>query len=174
MSATSANPTDDKATCVRAMEIMTTGTVEDFAQVYTADALDREAHEHPPLRGPEGLHRSAARLRDAYSDMRWDVHEAVQEGELVVLHTTMSGQQTGTATAFKPGGEVAAVFPSRGRTFSVTQTHWFRMEDGKIAEHWANRDDLTMCRQLGWLPPTPGYIAKMVLARRQAQRAAKV
>lgn len=172
MSATSADATDDKATCRRAMEIMAAGTVEDFAEVYTADALDREAHEHPPLRGPEGLHRSASRLRDAYSDMRWDIHTVVQDGDLVVLHATMSGQQSGTATAFKPGGEVAAVFPSRGRTFSVTQTHWFRMEHGRIAEHWANRDDLTMSRQLGWLPPTPGYIVKMVLARRQAQRAA--
>jgi predicted ester cyclase len=160
--------------CVRAMEIMTAGTVADFAEVYAADALDREADEHPPMRGPEGLHRSAARLRQAFSGMRWDVHEAVQDGDLVVLHTTMSGQQTGTATAFKPGGAVAAVFPSRGRSFSVTQTHWFRLEDGKIAEHWANRDDLTMGRQLGWLPPTPGYIVKMVRARRQAQRAARV
>ena len=70
MSATSADATDDKATCLRAMEIMAAGTVEDFAEVYTADALDREDHEHPPLRGPEGLHRSASRLRAAYSDMR--------------------------------------------------------------------------------------------------------
>ncbi|GAA4753232.1 ester cyclase [Actinomycetospora chibensis] len=169
----SAGPTDDKATCIRSMEIMSTGTLEDFAEVYTADALDREADEYPPLRGPEGLHRSAERLRGAFSDMRWEVHEAVQDGALVVLHTTMTGHQTGTLTAYGPDGAVSAVFPSRGRSFSATQTHWFRMEGGKIAEHWANRDDMTMGRELGWLPPTPGYIVKMVLARRQAQREAK-
>ena len=96
----SAGPTDDKATCIRSMELMATGTVDDFAEVYTADALDREADEHPPLRGPEGLHRTAERLRGAFSDMRWEVHEAVQDGDLVVLHTTMSGRQTGTMTAY--------------------------------------------------------------------------
>jgi len=32
---------------------------------------------------------------------------------------------------------------------------------------WANRDDLTMGKQLGWTPPTPIYLAKMLLTRRQ-------
>ncbi|MDF2975875.1 MAG: putative SnoaL-like polyketide cyclase [Actinomycetospora sp.] len=122
---------------------------------------------------PEGLHRSAVRLRGAFADMRWEVREAVQDGALVVLHTTMSGRQAGTATAYGPEGTVRAVFPSRGRSFSATQTHWLRTKGGKIAEHWANRDDLTMSRQLGWLPPTPGDIVRMVLARRQAQREAQ-
>lgn len=174
MDATSAEPTGDKATCIRAMELMTTGTVDDFAEVYAPDALDREADDHPPLRGPQGLHRSAVRLREVFADMRWEVHRAVQDGPIVVLHTTMSGRQQGTLTAYGPDGAVRAVFPSRGRSFAVTQTHWFRMEGGLIAEHWANRDDMTMGRQLGWIPPTPAYIVKMVRARRQAQRAAKV
>ena len=38
----------------------------------------------------------------------------------------------------------------------MTQSHWFLLEDGRIIEHWANRDDLGMARQLGWIPPTPG------------------
>ena len=66
--------------------------------------------------------------------------------------------------------EIAAVFPPRGRTFAVTQTHWFRMRDGKVAEHWANRDDLGMGQQLGWNPPTPGYLVRMLLATRRARR----
>jgi hypothetical protein len=66
----------------------------------------------------------------------------------------------------------AAVFPPRGRRFAVTQTHWFRMRDGKVAEHWANRDDLGMGQQLGWTPPTPSCIVRMLLARRRVRRAA--
>jgi hypothetical protein len=31
----------------------------------------------------------------------------------------------------------------------------YRLEDGKIAERWAIRDDLTMLRQLGGLPANP-------------------
>ena len=66
----------------------------------------------------------------------------------------MSGRQTGPFVAYRPDAEVEMVFPPRGRTFSVTQTHWFRMSDCRVAEHWANRDDLAMGQQLGWNPPT--------------------
>jgi hypothetical protein len=31
----------------------------------------------------------------------------------------------------------------------------YRVLDGKIAEHFANRDDIGMMRQLGLLPPPP-------------------
>jgi predicted SnoaL-like aldol condensation-catalyzing enzyme len=36
---------------------------------------------------------------------------------------------------------------------AAQQSHWFRVVDGKLAEHWAVRDDLGMLRQLGVVPP---------------------
>ena len=39
-----------------------------------------------------------------------------------------------------------------------------------IIEHGANRDDLGMARQLGWIPPAPAYLLKMARARRRARR----
>jgi hypothetical protein len=47
---------------------------------------------------------------------------------------------------------------------------WFRLEDGLIIEHWANRDDLGLVRQLGWIPPSPGYLLRMARAKRQERR----
>jgi predicted SnoaL-like aldol condensation-catalyzing enzyme len=167
------NATGDKATCIRSLSLMATGTVDEIAEVYDVDAYNREAKDEPPGtrgRGPEAIHATALWLREAYSDLRWDVHDAVQDGELVVLHTTMSGRQTGPFTAFAEDASVEMVFPPRYREFAATQTHWFRMKDGKIAEHWANRDDLGLGEQLGWTPPTPVYLAKMLLARRRARR----
>ena len=42
-----------------------------------------------------------------------------------------------------------------GKPFATTQSHWFRIADGKVMEHWANRDDLGIAIQLGWfVPPT--------------------
>lgn len=109
-------------------------------------------------------------MRTAFSDLSWEVHEVVHDRDLVVVHGTMSGRQTGPFVAYGPDAEVAAVFPPRDRTFTVNQTHWFRMRNGRVAEHWANRDDLAMGQQLGWNPPTPGYLVRMLLATRHARR----
>ncbi|HKH52146.1 MAG TPA: ester cyclase, partial [Mycobacterium sp.] len=65
---------------------------------------------------------------------------------------------------------VDTAFPPTGRTFAITQSHWFRFEDDKIVEHWANRDDFGQAQQLGWLPPTPAYLARMAWAKRRAKR----
>ncbi|MEP6955852.1 MAG: hypothetical protein ABI883_03440 [Chthoniobacterales bacterium] len=43
------------------------------------------------------------------------------------------------------------------------QTHWFRVRDGAIVEHDAVRDDLGMAKQLGWIPPRPVYLLRMLL-----------
>lgn len=164
---------DDKATCIRSLHLMASGTVADLAEVYHSAAVNREAKDEPPAArsiGPEALHATALWLRAAFTDLSWEVHDAVQAGDLVVLHTTMTGRQTGPFIAYTDQAAIEMVFPPRGRRLAVTQTHWFRMTDGKIAEHWANRDDLTMGKQLGWTPPTPVYLARMLLATRQARR----
>ncbi|WP_245561412.1 ester cyclase [Actinomycetospora chiangmaiensis] len=155
---------------------MATGSLEEIAEVYGPEATNREAKGEPPTtrgRGPEAIYATALWLRQAYSDPRWEVHDAVQEGDLVVLHATMSGRQTGPFIAYADDASVEMVFPPRGgRAFAVTQTHWFRMKDGKIDEHWANRDDLGLGQQLGWTPPSPIYLARMLTARRRARRRA--
>ena len=43
------------------------------------------------------------------------------------------------------------IFPGDGRSYTVTHVHIYRVADGKIREHWAVRDDLSMLRQLGAL-----------------------
>lgn len=165
--------TGDAATAIASIHAMGSGTLADFEALWTTDAVNREAvHEPPDTRGagPAAMDATARWLRAAFSDLVWQVHEVAHDGDLVVVHTTMSGRQTGPFVAYRPDEQVDAVFPPRGRTFAVTQTHWFRMRDGQIAEHWANRDDLAMGRQLGWTPPTPRYLIRMVRATRRARR----
>ena len=41
---------------------------------------------------------------------------------------------------------------------------------GLIVEHWANRDDLGMARQLGGLPSTPVFLFRMSMAKRRGRR----
>jgi hypothetical protein len=57
-------------------------------------------------------------------------------------------------------GKLNGLVPPTGKRFSARQSHWFRVEQGKLAEHWATRDDLTVMLQLGVVPrpglPRPG------------------
>jgi hypothetical protein len=49
--------------------------------------------------------------------------------------------------------------PPTGKSFRAYQSHWYRIEDGELAEHWAVRDDLTTMVHLGVVPrpaPPPG------------------
>lgn len=130
-------PVDDvAAVAVASLHAMGTGTLVDFEALYTPDAVNREAMTEPPDTrgaGPAALYATARWLRAAFSDLAWQVHDVVREGELVVLHATMSGRQTGHFVAYQPDGEVAIAFPPRGRRFAVTQTHWFRMRGAGTA-----------------------------------------
>ena len=82
----------------------------------------------------------------------------------------MSGRHTGVFTIYGPNGEITQAMPPTGKRFATTQTHWMRVKDGKVIEHWANRDDQGTAMQLGWIPPSPWYLVKMALATRRARK----
>jgi predicted ester cyclase len=165
--------TDAKGLCVYATGLMVAGTLDDFAAVVHPDARNREAEAEPPAcrgRGPAAIHATALWLRSAYDDLNWEIHDVVADGDLVVLHTTMSGRHARPFVAYGRDGTPAEAFPPTGRTFAVTQTHWYRTSDGLVIEHWANRDDIGQAKQLGWVPPSPGYLLRMRRALRAARR----
>lgn len=162
--------------CCNSMDLMGRGERSDFAAVIHPRAINREAKDEPADcrgRGPDAFYATALWLRSAFSDLRWDVHDAVASGDLVVLHVTMSGRQSGPFVSYGENAEVTQAMPATGRTFAVTQTHWFRIADGLVIEHWANRDDIGMALQLGWIPPTPAFLFRAALAKRRAARAAR-
>jgi predicted ester cyclase len=167
--------TDNKDLCVRSVRIMADGTFEDFEAIVHPEARNREDVDEPPAsrgRGPAAFYATALWLRDAYEDLRWDIHDVVAEGDVVVLHATMSGRHTGAFVGYDENARPAQAFPPTGRRFATTQSHWFRIAEGKVIEHWANRDDLGTAMQLGWTPPSPLYMLKMLLATRRARREA--
>jgi ketosteroid isomerase-like protein len=108
--------TDDKRTAIRSMHLMASGDLADLEAVYTVDAVNREAKDEPPDArgvGPAALYATARWLRSAFSELAWEIHDVVQDDDLVVVHATMSGRQTGPFVAYGPDGAVTAVFPPR-------------------------------------------------------------
>jgi predicted ester cyclase len=43
--------------------------------------------------------------------------------------------------------------PPTGREVAYQYVHFVRFRDGKAIEHWGVRDDMTLMRQLGVVPP---------------------
>lgn len=145
-----------------------------FAAHVHPDARNREAVDEPLAcrgSGPAAFLATGRLLRAVFHDVAWAVHEVGVDRDLVVAHTTMTGRQAAAFYRYGPDGRVASAFPSAGRPFSVTQTHWWRMADGLMIEHWANRDDMGLALQLGWVPPGPRFVIRMGLALRRARRA---
>jgi predicted ester cyclase len=98
-------------------------------------------------RGPEDMKRIIRYVRDVFPDGRQDVDLEIAEGDLVAELITSTGTHTGEV-AHTPWGPVAPT----GRRVSWTSVRIYRVSDGKIAEHWAVRDDLRMLQQIGAFP----------------------
>lgn len=164
---------DPISVAVRSIHTMAAGDRAAFDLLYDPAAVDHENRVQPPpsrVPGPDGFYATALWLRAAFADLHYDIHHSVTDGHLVAVSSTMNGRHVAPFAAYTEEGGVDTVFPPTNKTFAITQSHWFRVADGRIVEHWANRDDLGMAKQLGWVPPTPAYLFKMARAKRRVQR----
>lgn len=155
---------------VTSIHRMANGSRADFDHLYDQRAVDQENRIQPPssrVLGPDGFYATALWLRAAFADLHYDIHHAIADTDLVAVNSTMNGRHTAPWAVYTSDGTLDSVFPPTGKIFAMTQSHWFRMDDGVIVEHWANRDDLGTARQLGWMPPTPAYLLRMVRAKRR-------
>ena len=98
--------------------------------------------------GPEFLTNLIEAQRSAFPDMHYTPTQVLSANDWVITKARWRGT---FQAAFAFIG-LDGVEPT-GRCFDVNHVHAFRFVNGKIAEHWAVRDDLTMHRQL--LGPTP-------------------
>lgn len=163
-----------RTVAVRSILLMADGDRSDFDAVVAPNAVNHEGDVEPPecrVGGPEGFHATALWLRSAFADLEHRVEHVVAQDDLVVVDTTMSGRHVGPFVLHDAAGVVDTVWAPTGRTFAVRQSHWLRVTDGLVTEHWAARDDLGQSFQLGWVPPTPLYLLRCARAKRRVTRA---
>ncbi|HJU52561.1 MAG TPA: ester cyclase [Acidimicrobiia bacterium] len=114
-----------------------------------ADLVHEDVFDHSsPPGAPQGLDdvtRTMRWLNSVFSELRWEIHQMVAEGDTVVVHCTLHGRQTGDLMGIPP----------TGREVHQPYIQILRYEDGKAKERWAVRDDLTLMRQLGVMPVQP-------------------
>jgi len=125
-------------------EVLNKGNVAAVDEYFAADYVD---HSVPPGIPPdrEGLKMFFTAFRAAFPDLHYHIDDEIAEGNMLVHrltgHGTMQGEFQG--------------MPATGKHATWSEIHIGRLAGGKLAEHWANVDQLGMLQQLG-LAPMPG------------------
>jgi hypothetical protein len=99
---------------------------------------------------------------------RWDDTEAA-----AIIHPDAANDEAVSEPPAARGRGPAAFKATHDwlhAAFAASQTHWYRLAEGRIVGHAANRDHLAQARQLGWVPPSPAFLVRSALASRRLRR----
>ena len=129
---------EHKAVVRRWVELTNAKDLDGLDELFTRDTYDHVGQRT----GVAWWKEVFAFLYATLPDWRWTLEDIVAEHDRVVARLTVHGTHHGSAIPFLKG-----VQPT-GRSVVWTHHHTFRFVDGKIAEHWANRDDLGFLRQV--------------------------
>lgn len=112
---------------------------KDFSQL---DQLMREDYiQHNPLvpQGRKGFQEFFAAWFKAVPDFKYELKKIAAEGDLVWAYGTFSGTQSGDWLGI----------PATGKAYTFDAVDIFRIEDGRLAEHWDVLDVYGLFKQLG-------------------------
>lgn len=96
--------------------------------------------------GPESFKQIVTMFRTAMPDAHLTIEDEIAEGDRVVHRWRLQGTHQGPLMGIPP----------TGKRLTFTGTTVVRMANGKLAERWANVDELGLLQQLGVVPPPPG------------------
>jgi predicted ester cyclase len=139
--------TDTKIVARQSFRLIETGNAELAEHIIAPDFVNEEAEDDPEdvrrqQHGPAGFLATSRWLRDAFSNLRFELQETLAEGGTVMAAAIMTGQHTGSFNGIAP----------TGRTIAHKQVHIFTVAGDQITRHRAVRDDLGLLLQLGWRP----------------------
>jgi steroid delta-isomerase-like uncharacterized protein len=108
-------------------------------------------YHDPAFPGVENIEQHITAIRNAFPDLTFATEDMIGERNEVVVHWTVRGTQRGPFLGLPPSN----------RACTVSGTSITRMEGGKIVEHWADWNVLTLMQQLG-AAAAPGANEKTV------------
>jgi steroid delta-isomerase-like uncharacterized protein len=136
----------NKATYRRFVEeVINSGNIDVIPELFSPAYVD---HSSPPGApgGLDGVRGIPALFRGGFPDLHFTIEHMIAEGDLVATHVTGKGTQDGPFMGLPPSGRKA----------NWSSMGFFRVEDGRIAEHWGSPDLLTLMTQLGAIPAPGG------------------
>lgn len=133
---------DNKAVAMRWQNMWYPQT--DLSDLEEFIAADFVSHSMPPGIAPgiAGVRQWVSIFHNAFPDAEGGVDQVVVEGNKVAVRFVGTGTHQ---------GDLFGILPT-GKPIKTTGINIFRLEAGKIVEHWNNADDLGVLQQLGVIP----------------------
>lgn len=104
--------------------------------------------EHTPLppgwpAGRDGVRSYFQEMTNAFPDVQATVEQVLaDEGGEVAGRLTVRGTHLGNFMGI----------PATGKSLTWTESHFGRIVDGQVVEHWSDRDQFGLLQQLGVIP----------------------
>ena len=131
---------DNKSLVRRFYGAMDAGDLDAMDELVAENYVDHNPPPFPGLgQGRDGLKQAFQIFLEA-TPGRHEIEDQIAEGDRVVTRLTASGTHE---------GELPGPLPGSGETLRETAVAVHRIQQGRIVEHWSNRDDLGLMQQLG-------------------------
>lgn len=134
-----------EATVKACIGIFNGETSVDMASVMAADIVDHQQDPSITTTGLQGAKDMLALVRTAYPDFKQEILAMSTTGDRTYAHMHITGTNSG------PWGTM----PATGKPIDIMGVDVFRVQDGKVAEHWGYMEEMKMMMQMG-LMPAPG------------------
>jgi predicted ester cyclase len=131
-------PNANASLAVRALKVIENGNLSEIDEL-----LDEDYLQHNDLGpGREPVKAMMTSLRNGLSSLTVHIRDVICEADRVVARIEIEGRHT---------GELFGAPPS-GKTIRIKAIDIWRIEGGKLKEHWDSVDRLGMMQQLGLVP----------------------
>jgi predicted ester cyclase len=118
-------------------EFLEQGNMEVLKEIVSDDFINHTAAGTVP-NNVEGLRQFISMLHTGFSDLHIEIHEQVEENDLVATRKTIHASHTGEIMGHQATGKHV--------TFNVMD--FVRLKDGKYIEHWGRNDIMQVIQQL--------------------------
>lgn len=126
------------ALALRYVDWFRTGDESILEEAFSPDHLDHVSGQT----GVEIMRIVRGWIEESFTDPEYEVHAITTDGDIVMLWFSSRARHVGNAFPQFTGKEPT------GRVIVAEAVHIFRVADGRLAEHWAVRDDLGVLRQI--------------------------
>ena len=118
-------------------EIFVKGDAEAVDELASPDFTPHSWQSVKP--GLDDLKQAVKRVSAGLSDVSMKIEDMIAEGDKVAVRLSAHGVHQGEFMGLPPSG----------KAYTISETHIFRIEDGKVTEHWRDADMLGLMTQLG-------------------------